>query len=145
MTISGAADPNHPTKPSQPSLVVLRRDISAVLRSARAESGCSQREFAERCGCSQSTIARLEADRGDPALSCLTHILDRAGTSLMVVDPAYPTRMQGEYARDLADRRLPAHLEPYRLRAPHSWWPGITDILMWGNEPKWSYRRYPPQ
>jgi transcriptional regulator with XRE-family HTH domain len=119
----------------------LMTAIAATLRHGRAELGWSQRELARRVGFSQSVVARLEAERVDPPLSTALAVLDGVGARLVVPGAAEPTRMAGEYARDEAGRRLPAHLEPYRLSEPHSWWPGQTQILMWRNQPRWSYRR----
>lgn len=121
--------------------LALRQSISATVRAGRAHLEVSQRELAERAGLSQPVIARLESDAGDPKLSTVITVLSAVGARLTIPYPAAPTRMRGEYARDEAGRRLPAHLRPYRLRAPHSWWPGVTQILMWRHEPKWSYRR----
>ncbi|MDP9220860.1 MAG: helix-turn-helix domain-containing protein [Actinomycetota bacterium] len=117
--------------------------ISATIRAGRAELRVSQRELADLTGLSQSVIARLEAGTSDPRLSCLVAVLTTVGARLSLPDRATPTRMAGVYARDEAGRRLPAHLGPYRLREPHSWWSGITDIRRWPFEPKWSYRRRP--
>jgi transcriptional regulator with XRE-family HTH domain len=119
----------------------LMSAIAATLRRGRAELGWSQREFAQRVGFSQSVVARLEAERVDPPMSTALAVLDGVGARLVVPDAPEPTRMTGEYARDEAGRRLPAHLEPYRLAEPHNWWPGQTQILMWRNQPRWSYRR----
>jgi transcriptional regulator with XRE-family HTH domain len=117
--------------------------ISATIRAGRAELRVSQRELAGLTGLSQSVIARLEAGTSDPRLSCLVAVLTTVGARLSLPDRATPTRMAGEYARDEAGRRLPAHLGPYRLRESHSWWSGIMDIRRWPFEPKWSYRRRP--
>ncbi|MFL6099627.1 MAG: helix-turn-helix transcriptional regulator [Actinomycetales bacterium] len=115
--------------------------IGSTLRSHRAQLGLSQRALAERASLPQSAIARLESGSYDPRLSWVVTALGSVGARLLVPGAAEPTRMAGEYARDEAGRRLPAHLEPYRLSEPHSWWPGQTQILMWRNQPRWSYRR----
>jgi DNA-binding XRE family transcriptional regulator len=119
----------------------LRQAIAATLRAHRAQLGLSQRALAERAGLPQSTLARLETGTYDPRLSWIVAALGSVGARLVLPDAAEPTRMAGEYARDEAGRRLPAHLQPYRLSEPHSWWPGQTRILMWPKTPKWSYRR----
>jgi DNA-binding XRE family transcriptional regulator len=119
----------------------LRCALAATIRRGRAERGLSQRGLAQHVGVSQSVIARLEAERSDPPLSTVVCVLAAVGARLVVPDAAEPTRMAGEYARDQAGRRLPAHLEPYRLNEPHRWWPGQTQILLWPNTPRWSYVR----
>jgi transcriptional regulator with XRE-family HTH domain len=134
--------------PVDPELVkqltrALNCGISATIRAGRADLKVSQRELADLTGLSQSVIARLEAGTSDPRLSCLVAVLTTIGARLSLPDRATPTRMAGEYARDEAGRRLPAHLGPYRLREPHIWWSGIMDIRRWPFEPKWSYRRRP--
>jgi transcriptional regulator with XRE-family HTH domain len=121
--------------------LVLRQAISATVREGRARLVLSQRELAAAAGVSQSAVARLEAGTGDPQLSGVVTVLGVVGARLWIPAPGTPTRMAGEYARDAGERRLPAHLQPYRLVRPHDWWPGTTNILMWRNEPKWSYRR----
>jgi transcriptional regulator with XRE-family HTH domain len=123
----------------------LRPQISAAIRAGRAERGLSQRELAEASGISQSVLSRLESEVDEPSLAAVVHALAAVGARLTVVTelPA-PSRMTGEHARDRAGRRLPAHLAPYRLAEPHSWWPGVTDARIWHDEPRWSYRRRPP-
>ena len=123
----------------------VRRSIAVALRAGRAQLSLSQRELAERARLSQSIVARLETERSDPRLSNLVAALDAIGARLVIPGVTQPTRMAGAYARDAAGRRLPAHLEPYRLERPHDWWPGTTNILMWRHEPKWSYRRRWPE
>jgi transcriptional regulator with XRE-family HTH domain len=117
--------------------------ISATLRAGRARLELSQRQLARRAGLSPSAIARLETGGYDPRLSWVLAALAAVGAhlELPLAESEQRWRRDGEYVRDNAGRRLPAHLEPYRLRFPHSWWPGQTQILMWRNTPKWSYRR----
>jgi transcriptional regulator with XRE-family HTH domain len=123
----------------------LRHQISAAIRSGRAERGLSQRELAAATGISQSALSRLESAVDEPSLASVVHALAAVGARLVVVteSPA-PSRRTGEHARDRAGRRLPAHLAPYRLAEAHSWWPGVTDARIWHDEPRWSYRRRPP-
>ncbi len=118
-----------------------RREIAAAVRAGRAEHGLSQRELAERAGLSQSAVAKLEAEVGNPSLATVVRVLAACGGRLSLERPAQPTRMSGEYVRDGQGRRLPAHLSPYRLSAPPSWWSGATDIRRWSDEPKWSFYR----
>jgi transcriptional regulator with XRE-family HTH domain len=129
-------DPDHVE-----ALRSLKSAISATVRAGRARLELSQRELAERAGLPHSTVARLEDRSNDPRLSWIVAALAAVDASLNLPDAAQPLRMHGEYARDEAGRRLPAHLSPYRLDLPHTWWPGVTDILMWPYGPKWSYRR----
>jgi transcriptional regulator with XRE-family HTH domain len=123
----------------------LRRQISSAIRAGRAERVLSQRELAEASGISQSALSRLESEVDEPSLTAVVRALAAVGARLAVVTelPA-PSRMTGEHARDRAGRRLPAHLAPYRLAEPHSWWPGVTNARIWHDEPRWSYRRRPP-
>jgi DNA-binding XRE family transcriptional regulator len=121
----------------------LATAISATLRAGRARLELSQRELAQRAGLTQAAIARLERGDYDPRLSWVLAALDAVGAGLELPQPEQRWRRDGEYVRDNAGRRLPAHLGPYRLRSPHSWWPGQTQILLWSNTPKWSYRRRP--
>jgi HTH-type transcriptional regulator/antitoxin HipB len=124
----------------------LRGQVSAALRSGRAERALSQRDLAAALGMSQSALARLESEAGECSLAAVVRALAAVGTRLTVLMPdsaERPRRMVGEHARDRSGRRLPAHLAPYRLAQPHEWWVGNTDARMWSDEPRWSYRRRP--
>jgi transcriptional regulator with XRE-family HTH domain len=123
------------------AIVALHADVSATMRDGRSRLGLSQRELATASGLSAATVSRLESGREDPRLSWVIAALIAVGARLVVPDAAAPLRCDGEYARDAQGRRLPAHLGPYRLNSPHNWWPGWTQILMWGDSPTWSYRR----
>jgi transcriptional regulator with XRE-family HTH domain len=126
-------------------LTDLRRQISGAIRAGRAARCMSQRELAAALGMSQPALARLESESNESSLFVLVRALAAVGVRLQVSEPARPTRMAGEYARDRGGRRLPAHLSPYRLAEAHSWWSGTINALMWGDEPRWSYRRRPPR
>ena len=151
----GAVYPGEP-RPPRPdegavasAVQTLRTEISVVIRSARAERAVSQRELAAAVGVSQSTVSRLESGSPDVSLGAAVRVLTTLGQRLKVAGPigrpALPAprlRANGEHVRDGAGRRLPAHLVPYRLRTPHTWWPGTTNSRIW-EEPRWSYRRRP--
>jgi transcriptional regulator with XRE-family HTH domain len=119
----------------------LRAAIGTTLRSGRGLHQLSQRDLARRLAVSQSTVARLESGAGQPRMIDVVRALAAVGGRLSIAQPVLPSRLAGDHARDLGGRHLPAHLEVYRLFLPHSWWPGITDITMWGDEPTWSFRR----
>jgi transcriptional regulator with XRE-family HTH domain len=123
---------------------LLRSAVGASLRAGRRRHCLSQRELARRLGVSPSTVARLESGRGQPRLADVVRALAAVGGRLVLERAVHPTRMAGDYVRDQAGRRLPAHLEQYCLEAPHTWWPGTTDSRYWHREPTWSYRRRPP-
>jgi transcriptional regulator with XRE-family HTH domain len=120
---------------------LLRESVSAAIRAGRARMGISQRELAVRASCSQTMVARVEAGTGDLSTAALLRVLSAVGAELVLANPVHPTRSDGEYVRDRRGRRLPAHLQSYRLAEPHNWWPGITNILMWEDEPSWSFHR----
>jgi transcriptional regulator with XRE-family HTH domain len=120
---------------------LLRAAVGASLRAGRRRRCLSQRELARLLGVSPSTVARLEAGSGQPRLAEVVRALAAVGGRLVLERPVRPTRMSGEYVRDQAGRRLPAHLEQYCLDAPHTWWPGTTDSRYWDREPTWSYQR----
>jgi transcriptional regulator with XRE-family HTH domain len=136
--------PAHALDPSR-ALDVFATAVAAALRAGRATHALSQRELAKRAGLSQSAVARLETGRYDARLSWVVAALEAVDLrlDLPVTEAQQRWRRDGEFVRDEAGRRLPAHLQPYRLRFPHSWWPGQTQILMWPHTPKWSYRRRP--
>jgi transcriptional regulator with XRE-family HTH domain len=121
----------------------LSRQIGAALRAGRARRCLSQRELAEVIGVSQPVVARLESGSSNSSLVLVQRALAAVGVRLNVIEAARPTRRAGEHARDRSGRRLPAHLTPYRLSQPHSWWAGAINALMWHDEPRWSYRRRP--
>lgn len=54
-------------------------DTAALIRSAREESGLSQRMLAERAGITQSTLSRFENGRRLPSIPTLRTILAAAG------------------------------------------------------------------
>ena len=128
---------------ADPILRELWAQISAQVRAVRAQRCLSQRELAVALGISQPVLARLESASGQCSLALVVQVLAAIGVRIKVVEPARPTRMAGEHARDQAGRRLPAHLTPYRLAQPHDWWAGTSNALLWLDEPRWSYRRRP--
>jgi DNA-binding XRE family transcriptional regulator len=129
------------------ALGLLLLDVSATVREGRRRLDLSQRELAAATGLSQSAVVRLESGRDDPRLSWVIRALSLMDDALELPGAARPRRQDGAHVRDRQGRRLPAHLTPHRLVEPPNWWPGHTQILMWGiNEPSWSYwRRYRPR
>ena len=115
--------------------------ISVTMRVGRAHLGLSQRELSARTSMSQSTVARLESGTGDPRLSWVVSALAAVGSRLVLPEPGMAYRRDGEHVRDGQGRRLPAHLEAYRLPAPHTWWPGWSRATLWWEAPTWSYVR----
>jgi DNA-binding XRE family transcriptional regulator len=129
------------------ALGLLLLDVSATVRAGRLRLDLSQRELAVAAGLSQGAVVRLESGRGDPRLSWVVRALSLMEGAIEVPGAARPRRQDGAHVRDGQGRRLPAHLTPHRLVDPPNWWPGHTQILMWGiDEPSWSYwRRYRPR
>lgn len=62
-------------------------NASVELRSARARSGLTQAELAERSGTSQATISAYESGRKQPSLLTLSRLLAVTG-SRITVEPA---------------------------------------------------------
>ncbi|TDE15794.1 helix-turn-helix domain-containing protein [Jiangella asiatica] len=96
----------------------------AVLRTARAYAGLSQRELAERTGLAQSTIARIEAGRTVARWSVVFRCVLACELTFALLAP------EGEVIgheplvvdRDAAGRRYPAHLRVRRVGRRSHWW-----------------------
>ncbi len=58
--------------------------LATALIGARAHSGLSQEQLAQRMGTSQSAIARLESGRGRPSTTTLSKLAAATGTKLKV-------------------------------------------------------------
>ena len=58
--------------------------IADLLRSARAQSGLTQRALARRAGTAQSVVARIEGAETSPTWATLERLLRGAGFSLTV-------------------------------------------------------------
>lgn len=55
---------------------------ATLLKSARAQARITQAELAKRLGTTQSVIARLESDRGNPRVETLERALEATGHRL---------------------------------------------------------------
>jgi transcriptional regulator with XRE-family HTH domain len=58
------------------------RTTGRLLRQAREEAGITQRELAERLGCTQPAISQAEAGGASLSVSTLQRILDALGYEL---------------------------------------------------------------
>jgi transcriptional regulator with XRE-family HTH domain len=125
--------------------------VAMALRAGRRAKGLNQRDFAQLAGLSSSTVARLEASRGDVGLGPLRTALAMVGLRLAVVHDdgrpfvatsALPLDEAGVV--DRAGRRFPAHLPEDLYLDDHYWrtWrdeqAGVTD------RGPWTYRRWIP-
>ena len=68
----------------------LRTTVAGgLLATARVRAGPSQRKLATRAGVAQSTVARIESGRADPAFSTLERLLAAAGLEMCIhLEPA---------------------------------------------------------
>jgi transcriptional regulator with XRE-family HTH domain len=60
------------------------RELSHSLLAARARSGLTQAEIAERMGTTQSAVARLEGGKAKPSLRTLEKFAAATGSRLVV-------------------------------------------------------------
>jgi transcriptional regulator with XRE-family HTH domain len=99
-------------------------DLPGVLRRIRRMADLSQRELAERCSVSQSTVARAESARQDLTVRVLEVAARLAGLRLALLDDdgREVTGMAEDTVRDMGGRRFPAHLDT-RYSDEH-WWHG---------------------
>jgi HTH-type transcriptional regulator/antitoxin HipB len=88
-------------------------DVSGALRRVRRTADLSQRQLAERCGVSQSVIARAERGLGDVPVGVLLRAAQLAGLRLALLDVRGDEvpGMADEAVRDQGGRRFPAHLD----------------------------------
>lgn len=119
--------PFHPddSVPADPVLPGLARTQApewgpGVVRRVRRAADLSQRELAALLGVAQSTVARWETGHISPHVTTLQAMLDLADLRLVLVDGVgrLVEPMQDDRVRDRAQRRLPAHLDPYA----RDWW-----------------------
>lgn len=69
--------------------------VAAMIRSARASAGLTQRELAEKLHTRQPVVSRWESGRDEPRLSTLARIMSACGLSLsLVVEPEGVDRAQ---------------------------------------------------
>ncbi len=93
---------------------------SEFVRQMRRRLDVSQRQLADRAGVPKSTVADLETGRTEPSVRTIALVLEAGGLSLEVVDRTdAPVTFHGDTSepRDLAERRLPPHLDA-RQRHP---------------------------
>jgi transcriptional regulator with XRE-family HTH domain len=62
-------------------------DAAALLRTARARAGLTQRALAAAAGTSQSAVAAIETGRKQPTVAMLERLLLAAGTELVPAEP----------------------------------------------------------
>ncbi|HEY3007017.1 MAG TPA: GNAT family N-acetyltransferase [Micromonosporaceae bacterium] len=101
-------------------------DVGAALRALRRRASLSQRELAERARVPQSTIARIEADRGDSHFGTVVALVRAAGGDVRIVasrgDALEPP--PDHEPRDAAGRRYPAHVDVREVLTAGDWWGG---------------------
>ena len=62
-------------------------DAASLLREARARTGLTQAELAERAGVTQPVISRAEASGANPRIATLDRLLRAAGARLELAAP----------------------------------------------------------
>jgi transcriptional regulator with XRE-family HTH domain len=99
-------------------------DLPGALRRIRRRADLSQRQLAEACGVSQSSVARAEAGRHSLTVDLLARAAAIADMRLALMDMAGEEvpPMSGEAVRDMAGRRFPAHLDT--RYGDEDWWHG---------------------
>ncbi|MGY1651578.1 helix-turn-helix domain-containing protein [Geodermatophilus sp. SYSU D01119] len=99
-------------------------DLAGLLRRIRRAADVSQRELAEACGLSKSSVAAVESgDRGLDA-RVLARLAAVAGLRLALLDGEgrEVSPMDAEAVRDGGGRRYPAHLDI--RHGDDGWWHG---------------------
>jgi HTH-type transcriptional regulator/antitoxin HipB len=125
--------------------------ISQALRVARRRRGLSQREFALQLGVSKSRLARLESDAGAQSVEMVCQVLMAADFRLEVIDVSGTEPPKGDTSAatvlglcNAGGRRLPAHLNAYRVAYPPLYW--FVRNGGWNTSkafPAWTYERRP--
>jgi transcriptional regulator with XRE-family HTH domain len=82
MTETWLQDPAFRAECDKPDLAF---DLSLEISTARARSGLTQGQIAERMGTTQSAVARLESGRAKPSLRTLEKYAAATGSRLKVV------------------------------------------------------------
>jgi transcriptional regulator with XRE-family HTH domain len=84
----------------------------------------SQRQLADRCGVSQSMVARVESGRQDVNVRVLDTAARLAGLRLALLDQLGEevAGMSEDAVRDMSGRRFPAHLDT--RYSEEQWWHG---------------------
>ena len=99
-------------------------DLAGALRRIRRLADLSQRELAEACGISQSSVAKAETGRRGLTVAVLVRLAALAGLRLALLDAAghEVPPMAADAVRDGANRRFPAHLDT--RFGDEDWWHG---------------------
>src|SRR5262245_52885830 len=82
----------------------MSKIASVILRTARARSGLSQRQLAQRAKTAQSVVARIELEAASPTWETLTRLVAAAGFDLdarLTVRPVSGSHMLADVARIL--------------------------------------------
>lgn len=64
--------------------VIHAQLVGQRIRAARTAAGLTQKQFADRMGVSQPTVAALERGRGNPTIGQLAAVADALGTGFDV-------------------------------------------------------------
>lgn len=87
-------------------------EAAALLRTARARAGLSQRALAQAARTSQSAVAAIESGRKQPTVATLDRLMLAAGTELVPADPDQAALLRR--ARRLEDVLHLAEALPFR-------------------------------
>jgi uncharacterized protein len=89
-------------------------DAAFLLRTAREQSGLTQRALAERAGTSQSVVARIELGQSSPTVATLNRLLEatghRAETHLVPTSGGYRSRAAAYFEADAPPGIVAAYL-----------------------------------
>jgi HTH-type transcriptional regulator/antitoxin HipB len=99
-------------------------DLPGALRRIRRLADLSQRQLADRCGVSQSMVARAETGRQDVTVQLLETAARLADLRLALLDGdgREVAGMVDDAVRDMGGRRFPAHLDT--RHGDEDWWHG---------------------
>lgn len=61
-------------------------NITKQIREARRRAGLTQQQLADRVGCPQSTIARLEKARHDASVGFVAEVAEALGCELQICE-----------------------------------------------------------
>ena len=110
------------TAPASDDAAVSEFPVAGLVRRIRRAADLSQRQLAERCGVSQSVVARAESGQRDLRVGLLLCLADAAGLRLALLDrdDHEVTPMDCSAARDGGGRYFPAHLDT--RHGDEDWW-----------------------
>jgi transcriptional regulator with XRE-family HTH domain len=99
-------------------------DLPGLVRRIRRTADVSQRELAQACDLSKSTVAAIERGARGLDARALARVAGLAGLRLALVDAdgAEVAPMDAAAVRDEAGRRFPAHLDT--RHGDEGWWHG---------------------